>query len=200
MARQQVRQRHVVTDPARELHVDAELEDGVDLAGDDPARQPVLGDAQHHHPAEPVGGLVDGHGMARQAQLVRRREAGGPTPDHADGRQRRRGYGAVRLVPDRVRREALDAEALGDEPLQRADRHRRVDGAPPARRLAGRGAHAAADRRERVGGPGDEIRVAVAPLGDGRDVGAGVGVDRAGSSAWLVVPQPTGVGDGGNRH
>ena len=188
MARQQVSQRHVVTDAARELHVDAELQDGVDLASDDPARQSILGDAQHHHPSKPVGGLVDGDRMARQAQLVRRREAGGPTPDHADGRQRRRGYRAVRLVPDRVRGEAFDAEALRDEPLQGADCHRRVDGAAPARRLAGRSAHPAADRRERVGGPGDEIGVAVAPFGDGRDVGAGVGVDGAGSSARLVVP------------
>ena len=92
MAGQQVRQRHVVPDPERELDVDAELEDGVDLAGDELARQPVLRDAEHHHPAEAVGGLVDGHRMAGQAQLVGRREAGGSAADHADGRQRRRGH------------------------------------------------------------------------------------------------------------
>ena len=97
------------------------------------------------------------------------------------------------LVPDRARREALDAEALGDEPLQGPDGHRRVDRAPPARRLTRSRADAATDRRERVGRPGDEVGVAVAALGDRRDVGTGVGVDRAGGTARLVVPQPFGV-------
>ena len=182
------------------LDVDAELDDRLDLAGDERAGQPVLGDAEHHHPAEPIVRLVDRDRMTGEAKVVRGREPGGSAADHADRGQRRGRHLAVRLVPDRVRGEALDAEALGDEALERADRHGRVDRAPPARALARRGAHAPADRRERVRGPGDEVRVLEAALGDRRDVRAGVGVDRARGAAGLVRPQPIGVGRGGIGH
>ena len=47
-------ERGVAPDAEPELDVDAELEDGVDLAADEPARQAVLGDAEHHHPAEAI--------------------------------------------------------------------------------------------------------------------------------------------------
>ena len=101
---QQLRDRHVDADPERELDVDAELDDGLDLAGDEPAGEAVLGDAEHHHPAEAVGRLVDGHRMAGQAQLVRRREPRRSAADHADRAERRRWDRTVRLVPHRARR------------------------------------------------------------------------------------------------
>ena len=68
----------------RELDVDAELDDGVDLAGDELAGEAVLGDAEHHHPAEPVGRLVDGDRVAGQAQLVGGGQPGRPAADDAD--------------------------------------------------------------------------------------------------------------------
>ena len=197
---EQLLERRVAADAERQLDVDAELDDRVDLAGDEPAGEAVLRDAEHHHPAEPVGGFVDRDRVTGEAQLVRGAESGRPAADHADRAERRRRHRAVGLVPDGARREALHAEPLGDESLQRADRDRRVDGAPPARRLARRGAHPSADRGERVRRPGDQVRVAVATLGDRGDVGAGVGVHRAGGAARLVVPQPLRVRDGGPRH
>ena len=178
---------------------DAELEDGLHLAGDERARQAVLGDAEDHHPAEPVLGLVDGDGMTGEAEVVGGREARGPAADDADRRAGGGGHGAVRLVPNGAGGEALDAEALGHEPLEGADGDRRVDGPPPARGLAGRRAHSTADRRERVRRPRDQVRVAVAALGDRGDVAAGVGVHGARGAARLVLPQPLRVGHTGCR-
>ena len=73
----------------------------------------------------------------------------------------------------------LDAVLLGDVPLQGADRDGLVDVAAPAGVLAGRGAHAAADRGEGIGRPRDEEGLLVTPLGDQLDVAAGVGLDGA---------------------
>ena len=123
-----------------------ELDDRLDLPGDERARQPVLGDAEHHHPAEPVVRLVDRdrdgrRGAGRTRRRARRARRRSRRPTGTVGRRHR----AVRLVPDRVRREALDPEPLGDEPLQRPDRDRRVDRAPPARR-----SHGAAHTRPQI--------------------------------------------------
>ena len=158
------------------LDVDAELDDRLDLARDERAGEPVLGDAEHHHAAEPVLRLVDRDRMAGEAKVARGGEAGGPAADHADARTGRGRHLAVRRVPHRVRGEALDAEALGDEPLQRPDRDRRVDRASPARALARRRAHASAHRRERVRRARDEVRVLEAAFGDRGHVRARVGV------------------------
>ena len=109
------------------LDVDAELDDRLDLAGDQRAGEPVLGDAEHHHAAEPVLRLVDRDRMTGEAKVARGGESGGSAADHADARTGRRRDVAVRRVPHGVRGEALDAEALGDEPLERPDRDRRID-------------------------------------------------------------------------
>ena len=145
--------------PVCDVH--PQLQDRGDLAGDDLTRQPVLGDAEHHHPAEPVVGFVDGHRMTGEAQVVGGGETGGAAADHPDRRALGRGHRPVGLVPRRSRREALHAEALGDEALQRPDRDRRVHRAAPAGRLARSRADAAADRGERVGRAGDQVGVAV---------------------------------------
>ncbi len=187
----------VGADPEAGPRLDSELEDRVDLTRDQRTCEPVLGYAEHHHPAETVVRLVHRDGMPRETQVVRSREPGGPSADHADRRAVGGRDRAVGLVPHRVRREALDAEALGHEALQRPDRDRRVDRAAPAGRLARRRAHASAHRGERVGRPGDQVRVAVATLGDRGDVRARVGVHRARGTARLVLPEPASVRDPG---
>lgn len=73
----------------------------------------------------------------------------------------------------------LDAVALGDEALQRADGDRRVDLAPAAGRLARRRTDAAADRREGIRPAGDDVGPLQVTLGDGRDVAARVRMDGA---------------------
>jgi len=199
MLGQQLLKGYVGADPAAGPDVDAELEDGLDLTADQAAGQAVLGDAEHHHPAEPVLRLVDRDRVATQAQVVGGRQARRPTADDADRRAGGRRDRAVGLVPDGAAAEALHAEPFADKALQRADRDRRVERAAPARRLAGGGADAPADRREGVGLAGDQVGVPVAALGDRGHVGAGVGVYRAGGAARLVLPQPPGVGRGGRQ-
>ena len=75
---------------------DAELDDGLDLAGDQRARKPVLGNSEHHHPAEPFLRLVHRHRMTGQAQVARRREPGRAPADDPDVLEGCRGDIAVR--------------------------------------------------------------------------------------------------------
>ena len=178
--------------PGSRLH--AQLQDRLDLPGDERPRQPVLGDAQHHHPPEPVLRVIDRHRVAGEAQVMCCAQARRPATDDPHGRQRRRWHWSVSLVPERVRGEALDAELFGHEPLQGPDGDRRVHLAPAAGGLTRRRAHPPADRRKRVGPPCNEVGVAVAPLRDGSHIAPGVGVDRACSATGFVLPQPPRVG------
>ena len=95
----------------------------------------------------------------------------------------------------RVGANRLDAVALGDEALQRPDGDGCVDGASAAGVLAGRRAHAAADRGERIGSPGDEVGLLVAVVGDQLHVPPGVRRDRTaapGTSPGLSSPSMPG--------
>ncbi len=177
VTREQFFDRRVATDTKRELDVDTQLDDSRDLAADELARQAVLRYPEHHHSAKAIGGLVDRHRVPRQPQLVSGAEARGPAPDDADGAEGCRRHRAVRLVPDRVGGRAA-----------------------PTCPFARRRAHPTADRRERVRGARDEIRVAESPFGDGGDVRTRVGMHRTGGAARLVVPEPLGIGDGRQRH
>ncbi len=67
---------------------------------------------------------------------------------------------------------------LGDKPFERADGDCAVDRAATARVFARRGADAAANRRERIGGARNEKRLFVAPVGDQLDVASGIGAHR----------------------
>ena len=93
--------------------------------GDEPAGQPVLRDALDHHPAEAIVGLVDGDRVAGEAQIVGGGEACGATSDDADRRARRRGNWPCASCHTAAPAK-LDAVALADEALERADRDRRV--------------------------------------------------------------------------
>jgi hypothetical protein len=84
----------------------------------------------------------------------------------------------------RIGMDRFDAELLADVALQRPNGDRGVDAAATAGVLAGGRAHAAADRRERVGRARDEIRVFVAAFGDELDVATGVSENRAAQLAF----------------
>ena len=138
--------------------------------------------------------------MPRQPKVARGRQPRGSTSDHPDRWFSRSRHRPVRLVPHRARGEALHAVLLRDESLERADCNRRVDGAPPACRLARRRAHPSADGCERVGPTGDQVRVAVSPFRNRGDIAAGIGVHWACRAARLVGPQPARVRIHGRRH
>ena len=87
-------------------------------------------------------------------------------------------YGALTQLVLRVGTNRLDAVLLGDETLQRANRHGCVDRAASACVFARRGTHTATDRREGIRRTRDEIRLFIAALGDELDVATGVGADR----------------------
>ena len=188
-------ERDVATEPAAEAGIDAHLDYRVDLALDELTGEAVLRDAVDHHPAEMLLRLVNRHAMAGKSQVVSGREPTRTAPDHGHRPEVGRRHGAVRLMPERTAGEALHAVALADEALQGADCDWSIDRAPPAGRLARSRTHPPADRGKRIGPAGDQVRVAISTLSDRRDIGAGIGVDRAGRTARLVLPQPAGVGD-----
>ena len=165
---------------------------------DERAGQAVLGDAEAHHAARLRRGVEDRHVVAQEGEVVGRGHAGGPGPDHrhlaacAPSVAGERDYRKVTTVEVALEdgrcsqqpvlgagAARLDTVLLGDVPLEGADGDGRVDVAAPAGVLARRGAHAAADRSERVRRPRDEEGLLVTPLGDQLDVAAGVGLDGA---------------------
>ena len=83
----------------------------------------------------------------------------------------------------------MTAETVGDKSLERSDGNRRIDIAAATRRLAGRATNPPADRSQRIRAPRDQISVFKAPFGNGTNIAAGVGVDRAGVLA-LDLPLP----------
>src|SRR6516162_9895186 len=72
---------------------------------------------------------------------------------------------------------------LTNEPLERADRNGFIQRATAAFRLTGRGANTAANRCERVGLAGNDVRLFVTPLGNGLHITPGVGPHRAALAA-----------------
>src|SRR5512140_2567609 len=79
----------------------------------------------------------------------------------------------------RARMPRFDAVLFRHEALQGATRDRRVYRAAAAGVLARGRAHAPADRRERIGSPGDEECLLVPSFGDELDVSPGVRRDGA---------------------
>ena len=170
----QLVERDIDSESSVEPHFNAEGDDGVDLGLDERAVEAILGDAEHHHPAEQQGRLIDRHLVAVETQIVSGGKASGPPSDDPE-----------RLLPLRPITGDHPAIAsrfrsvlLGDEPFQRADGDRTVDLAAAAGHLARRGAHAPTHRCKWVGEPCSEIGREVVALGDGGYVGAGIGVDR----------------------
>ena len=156
-----------------EPELDAKAHDPIDLGPQGLARQPVLRDADRHHPAGDGHRLKNGDAVSEADEVVGGRHAGRPTADDgdaldsADGRWFDWRQGAV----------------LGGEALERPDRDRLIEGAPTARCLARSRADPAADRRERIDLGRNRIRLVIAALGDQADIPPGVRSGRAGRLA-----------------
>ena len=192
---EQLGERHIRADPTFNLDIYAEFQDRPDFTLDELTRQPVFGDPEHHHAPEPRLTFIDGDRMAGQAEIVGGGKTTWATTDDADRGPDTGRHWSVAFVPGGGTRETLDAEALGDESLERSNRHWCVDLAAPASGLTWSGAHATANRRKWVWTACEQVRIAEATFGDGRDVAPCISVHRAGGPARFVVPQPTRVGD-----
>src|SRR5512140_1012646 len=196
----QVGQREVPAETHARFQLHAEREDGVDLELDEGARQAVLRDSEPQHPPGDGRRLEDRHRVTHQGEVVRAREPGRTRAD--DGHALRVPVRAVSVDrgQDRKVHHAFDAEALGDETLQGPDRDGSVQLAAPAHRFAGGRADPAADGGERVRPARHGISLAVLPLGDERDVLAGLGVDRTRRLAGEVPLEPVAADVGHGRY
>jgi hypothetical protein len=174
--------------------LDAEIENRVDLELDQLAWQAVFGYTQPQHAPRHRLRLEEGYRIAQERQVVCGGEAGGTRADdrHAVVRVAQLAL-AVDLAQHVEVDHAFDAEALGDEALERTDRDRLVEGSAPARRLAGRGADTTANRSEWIGASRDRVGLPEAAIGDERDVAPRLGSDRAGGVAGEVGLQPLAV-------
>ena len=144
------------------------------------------------HAARDLLGFVDVDGVAEPREIIGAAQAGRPGADDRDalaGREDRRLLRDLQLVAQRV---------VADEALDRADRQRLVDRAAAAVPLAGMGADAAADRRERIVLPDEPVGVHIASGGDeghvarhvdarGTGVAAGRGVEVRAHARVAVV-------------
>ena len=182
------------------LDVDAEFDDRFDLTRDQRAREPILGNPEHHHAAEMLVGFVHDDRMTGEPELARGGQPGRTAADHPNARQGRGRDVAVGGVPNRVRGEALDTETLGHESLQRSNGHWRIDRTAPARALTRRRADASTHRRERIRRARDEIRPLEVTFRDRGYIGTGVGVHGTRRPARLVRPEPVGVRNSRCRH
>jgi hypothetical protein len=127
---------------AIQLQLHSEVEDALDLGLEHVARQPVLGDAEAHHPPRHRPRLVDGHGVPESGQVVGGGEARGPGTDDQHPL-------AAGLDLDLDLPAALD-RLVAEEALDRVDADRLVELAAVAGGLAGVVADPPHDRRQRV--------------------------------------------------
>ena len=175
--------REVLPQRLVDLDLDAERADLVDLLLDHVLREAVGRDRDAQHAAGDGQLLEDRHLVALEREVARAGHARRPAADDRDllellGGDRRRHETAVRILP------------VGQEALEVADLHRRVDVAAAAGALAGVRADAADRRREGVRAPDDLEGLLVAARGGERHVGVrvdlGRAVDAAGGDPLLV--------------
>ena len=172
-------QRHVAPDPAVQPHLDAVVQQLVDLEVQHVSGEPVLGNAQAQHPAQEGHRLEDRHPVSRLAQVVGSREAGRAAPDDRDSffPRFRRGllYGGLlaELIP-------VGIDPVGGEALQVANGDRLVDIAPVALALAGMLADATADCGQRAALADEIVGLLEPALADKGDVALDVDPGRAG--------------------
>ena len=208
---------------AADLHAER-LDDG-DLGANQIGRQTVAGHAGVEHARGHRFHLEDGRTEAHQREIVAGREAGGTGADDGHRLASRARELVVReeaqevaelvlIVAQALRgglrhggelalgrfRAGFGAVSFADEPLQRANGDRLIDGSAAAGGLAGRAADAAADGRQGVRPAGDQVGPLVVAVGDSADVAARVGVHGAGELALdllapvRVVGHPNSVG------
>src|SRR5438093_652757 len=146
----QLPQRDIAADIRRQAELDVFVDDAVDVAVDDLARQPERRHARELRPSSLVEGVVDGDAEAELRKVARGGEPGAARADdrHLAARRSEHRCGRLRV------RVAVDPHVLvrpvGQELLHVADREGLVDLFAPARRLARRSAHRTADRRHGV--------------------------------------------------
>ena len=135
-----VAQRREVAHGRLEAHVDAAVQDPLDLGVEALARQAVARDAVAQHAAEVLARLEDRDLVAHDREVVGAREAGRTAAHDGDALAGRLGHVRAVVALHVVDREALEA----------ADVHGVVHHAAAAVHLAGVLAHVAADERQRV--------------------------------------------------
>ena len=155
---------------------DAEVGHVRDVSLDHLDGQAVAGDGEPRRASRLGGRLEDRDRVAPAGQLPGGGEAGGAGAD--DGHPL-----AVRSGPLGGRRLGQRVVGVGDEPLEAADRHRPLQAAPGALRLAGRVAGAAEgpDQRSGLGDQGEGVLVRAAPHQG--HVAVGLDPGRAGEAA-----------------
>ena len=126
--------------PEFELH--PQVDDPLDLGGQDIAGQPVGRDPVVHHPPGLFGPVDEVHRVAEAAEVVGGTEAGRPRTDHQDPRPGR-GPGPGQGPP------VLEGQ-VAEEPLHAVDADGLVELCPVARRLTRVEADAPHHRRERI--------------------------------------------------
>ena len=116
-----------VRDLRVQLQLDAEVEDALDLGVEHVARQPILGNAEAHHPAGERSGVDDLDAVAEAPQVIGSRQSRGSGADdeHALAAL---GFGRRKFPA------ALD-RFVAEKALDRVDADRLVELAAVARRL-----------------------------------------------------------------
>ncbi len=154
-------------------HVDAAVQDPVDLGLEALPGQAIARNAVTEHAAEVLALLEDGHVMPHDREVVRAAQAGRAAAHDGDVLVRRR----------REPRPVVALHVLGGEALELEDVQRVVDHAAAAVHLAGVLAHEAAHERQRVVLADKLHCVSIAAVLDERDVARDVHVSRAAAHA-----------------
>ncbi len=167
------------------MHVNTQIHDDLDLVGQQGPIEPVLGNAEQHHPAQLPGGFVHGYLIAETAQVVRGRQPGRTTPDDPDT-FRSLDLGRCRHLFPNVAALGLRPKLLGDEAFESPDGDGAVNLAAPAGIFTRCCADPSAYRSERIRQPGRQIGQLILPVGDGGHVHPGVGMDRTSGQAGNI--------------
>ena len=164
-------------EPHVQLDVDAQVDDRLDLLGDELTGKSILGNSHHHHSTEHVGRFVDRGLVTELSQIVCSGKPAGPTADDADTLCPFHRWRAGDLSSQRSR-SSFDPVLVRHKTFQRSNRNGSVDRSPSTCVLARSRAHSPTHRGERVGESRRKVSVLIVPLGDGGDVQPGVGVHR----------------------
>ena len=181
---------HILTQTGIEMDVESKVDDGLDLRIDEVARKSVLRDTQDHHSPEPTGGLIQGHVVSLEYQVMGTRKTGRTTPDYSNTHS----LAGCALWVDRAPHVGLPrlwTVLLGDETLECSNRYRLVDLTTPTCVLARSSTYTPTHRSERVREPRGEIGKPVLTVCNGGDIRSCVGVHGArGEARDVEVVEP----------
>ncbi len=168
------------------MDVHTQIDDDLDLTGQQTPIEAVFGDAQQHHSAQMACRFIDAHLIAETSQIVGGGQTRWATSHDADALGTLDSGRRCDLAPQAtvVR---FRAKPLRDEPLECPDGDRPVDLASTTGVLAWSRADTAAYRCEGIGQPGGEVGEFVIAVCNCRNVHAGIRMDRAGGQAGDVL-------------